>query len=171
MPVSVKPPPPPPSKGPFSCWLLVDQRGHRCCIWSCGAPPPHPPYYICHLIRVGDHPPNFTVLGMTECEASPAPAWDGHQGAEAARVTRGATVPLSPITNTLPHRLGSNVDNLFLKTQTSVYTRACTLESTNRNWHMSSAFILWQPPRQGPVTDRWRMGGGEGCHSPSCGLL
>ena len=48
----------------------------------------------------GEHPPNFTVLGMPECEASPA--WEGRQGAETAFVSSGTTVPLSPTENIFP---------------------------------------------------------------------
>ena len=31
-----------------------------------------------------EHPPNFTILVKTSCEASPAPVWEGRRGAEAA---------------------------------------------------------------------------------------
>ena len=75
--------------------------------WAC---PPVPlvirnPLALCHVSHTicgGKHPPNFTVMGMTECEALPAPAWDGRQGAEAALVSRGTTVPLSPTENAFP---------------------------------------------------------------------
>ena len=33
---------------------------------------------------------------MPLCDALPAPAWQGRQGAEAALLSRGTTVPLSP---------------------------------------------------------------------------
>ena len=43
----------------------------------------------------------FTVMGMAECAASPAPAWEGHPRTEAARVSRGIAVPPSPTLNIL----------------------------------------------------------------------
>ena len=60
------------------------------------------------------------VMEMTECEAWPAPAWEGRQGVEAALVCRGTTVPLSPTGSTCPQWLGANnADHFLLKTQTS----------------------------------------------------
>ena len=38
------------------------------------------------------HPPNSVVLGTILCEALPAPAWEGCQGAEAVLVSRGMYV-------------------------------------------------------------------------------
>jgi hypothetical protein len=38
------------------------------------------------------HPPARTVMGMTECEALPAPAWEGCPGAEAARGSKETIV-------------------------------------------------------------------------------
>ena len=88
-------------------WLGSGRHGN-----STPPPPPFP-----HHISDGEHPPNFTVLGKTLCEALPAPAWEGHQGVEAAFVSNGTTVPLSPRKNTVLQWLGtSNVNNLFLKT-------------------------------------------------------
>ena len=56
---------------------------------------------------------------MTECEEVLAPAGEERQGAEAALLNRGTTVPLSPSKITLPQWLGtSNVDDSFLKIQT-----------------------------------------------------
>ena len=53
--------------------------------------PPPPPLPSC--------PP---VVGKTLCGAVPAPAWEGRQGAEAALVSRGTTVPLLRRNNTAP---------------------------------------------------------------------
>ena len=58
----------------------------------------------------------------------PAPAWEGRQGAVAALVSRGTTVPLPP---TKTQWLGtSSVNNLFLETPTSVST-GCTKRHTD----------------------------------------
>ena len=58
-------------------------------------------------------PANFTVMEMTLCEASPAPAWEGRQGAEAAPVRRGTTVPLSETEIAFPKWRGTNNVNLL----------------------------------------------------------
>ena len=69
--------------------------------------------------------PNFLVLEKTSCEALLAPAWEGCQGAEAALLSRGPSVPLAPSKNTFPHRrLTTNVDAFLPETQTCAYTRA-----------------------------------------------
>ena len=58
---------------------------------------------------------------MKQCRRRRA---SGRQGAEAALVSKGTTVPLSCTTSTLPPWLGTgNADYLFLKTQTRAYTR------------------------------------------------
>ena len=54
-----------------------------------GPPHPNPPVVIpdpwpCLSFATAVHPPNFTVMGRTECEAL-----EGRQGAEAALVSRG----------------------------------------------------------------------------------
>ena len=59
-------------------------------------PAPLPP------ISGSEHPPNFTALRKTLCEAWPTPTWEGRQGAEAALVSSGTTFPLSPTENTPP---------------------------------------------------------------------
>ena len=61
--------------------------------------------YVSHKGGGGEHPPNFTVKGINECEAFLAPAWEGRQGAEAARVSRGTPVPLPPTKNIFPRWL------------------------------------------------------------------
>ena len=71
-------------------------------------------------------PPDFSVLGVTDREALPAPAWEGRRGAEAALVSGGTTVPLSPVTNT------SDVNSVLLNTQTGAYNRK--YRSTQRSW-------------------------------------
>ena len=60
-----------------------------------GLPPPPPVLCYSH-ISGGEHLPNSAVLGKTLCVAWPAAAWEGRQGAEAALVGSGTTVPLSP---------------------------------------------------------------------------
>ena len=56
------------------------------------------PRPLCSIFHIGgaEHPPRSTVLGNMLCAASPAPAWEGRQGAEAALVSRGASVPVAP---------------------------------------------------------------------------
>ena len=51
---------------------------------------PGPCVYISH-ISGGLHPPKFTIMENTACEAMLAPAWEGCQGAEAVPVSRGTT--------------------------------------------------------------------------------
>ena len=46
-------------------------------------------------------------VGKTQCEASPAPAWEGRQGAEAAIVSAGSTVALSRTRGPFPQRTAS----------------------------------------------------------------
>ena len=90
-------------------------------------PPPRPardpwPCVTTSHISGGEHPSNCTVLGVTQCEASPAPAWEGCRGADAALVRR--TVPLSPTDSTFPQWNGtSSINNFLLTTQTSANTR------------------------------------------------
>ena len=88
-----------------------------------GDPEPPGPCVTFRTSFLMRHPPNFTFMGMTECEAWPAPAWEGPQGAAAALVSRGTTVPLSsPIENTFPRWLGAgDVNSSFQTTQTSGY--------------------------------------------------
>ena len=61
---------------------------------------------LCCIFHIsgGEHPTKSTVLAKVLCEPSPAPApaWEGCQGAEAALVSRGTTVPLSTIENPFP---------------------------------------------------------------------
>ena len=53
----------------------------------------------------------------------PAPAWEGRQAPEAALLSRGTTVPLSPANSSFPQWLGrSNVNNFLFKNETSVHT-------------------------------------------------
>ena len=74
--------------------------------------------YVAHGCG-GEHPPNCTVMGRTEGEASPA--WEGRQGAEAARGGRATAVPSQP---SLSPWLGTDhAPNLLRKTQTSAHTR------------------------------------------------
>ena len=80
----------------------------------------------------------------------PAPAGGGWQGAETALVSRGTTAPLSRTSNTFPQWLGiSNVDNLFLTTQTSADTGSTI-------WHTYSAFMA--PPLASPPPS-WQAAG------------
>ena len=69
-------------------------------------PPPIPLGPVRHAPHIrcggGGHPPNSAVLGRTECEASPAEAWEGRRGAGAALVSSGTTVALSANRNTFP---------------------------------------------------------------------
>ena len=86
---------------------------------------PNSPCFISHIGCGGEHPPDFTAMGLTECEAMPAPAWEGRQGAEATLVSRGTTVPLSPANTTFPpsgSRQATHTTS-FLTSQTSAYTR------------------------------------------------
>ena len=63
---------------------------------STTTPAHHHHHHHHHHIRCGGggHPPNPTILGKTLCKALLAPAREGRQGAEAALVSRGTTVPL-----------------------------------------------------------------------------
>ena len=75
------------------------------------------PLALCHIshIGAGEHPPNFAVMRLTDCEACRRWRRKGRQGAEAAHLSRGATVPLSPATNIFPFQFGtSNEDRQFL---------------------------------------------------------
>ena len=66
-----------------------------------GSRSPRALWYTVHIRCRGGHPPNRTVLGMTECEAPPA-ARDGRRGAAAAPMRRGTSVALSRTTTTVP---------------------------------------------------------------------
>ena len=56
---------------------------------------PLPLFDTSHITRDEERPPNSAVLERTLCAASPAPAWEARQGAEAALVSRGTAAPLS----------------------------------------------------------------------------
>ena len=45
--------------------------------------------YVSHIGCGGEHPPDFTAMGLTECEAMPAPAWESGS----ARHTNDGNVP------------------------------------------------------------------------------
>ena len=76
----------------------------------------------------------FTALRRTECRALLAVAREGRSGAEAALVSRGTNVPLSPAENTFPHRLGAgNVHNFLLQTQTGAYIQKYPPPPVSRN--------------------------------------
>ena len=66
------------------------------------------PLGLCCISHIGcgDHPPDFMILGQILCGAWPAPAREGRQGAEAAPVSSGITVPLSRTKNNLIRLLG-----------------------------------------------------------------
>ena len=115
----------------------------------------------------------------------PALAWEGCQGAAAALVIRGTTVPLSTAKSIFPQWLGtSNANNSFLKTQQGVYNR-------RTNWHINSAlmanprpcptqpggippkmratgspFAQPSPPPPFLSTDSWWLGGSGPCAPP-----
>ena len=64
---------------PLTGWRLVIRRALR---------------YMSHVGCGGEHPPNFTVLGMTECEGHRRRrAWEGGRGAAAALVQRRVDGP------------------------------------------------------------------------------
>ena len=47
---------------------------------------------ISHIACGGEHPPNSTVMGMTEGEVLPGRVWEGRRGAEAALASRGGAL-------------------------------------------------------------------------------
>ena len=92
----------------------------------------------------GEHPQDSAILGKTLCGASLAPAWEGHQAAEAAR---GTTIPLSPSENNFPRLLGLATQRI----PSSKGEQVCTPGRTSRQTH--SAFMALPtpgPPGQTP---------------------
>ena len=54
-------------------------------------------FFLCLWATTSPHPPPITFpLGKAFVRSVPAPAWEGRQGAEAAVVSSGTTVQLSP---------------------------------------------------------------------------
>ena len=111
-------PPPPPRPLKSVKWELAPEKKrkethgkmpgnavHRS--WATVGDPKLPALCCISHIRcgAGEHPPNFTVLRMTEYEAWRAPAWEGRQGADAAFGSRGTSAPLPP-TKVLPNGFG-----------------------------------------------------------------
>ena len=71
-----------------------------CKTWNPLGPVSHLPH--------GEHPPHFTIMGMTEGEALPVPVWEECQLAEAALMSRGTTVPTLTHQRYLPQWLGTS---------------------------------------------------------------
>ena len=84
-----------------------------------GLLPPPPPASPSPHQRWGT--PSKLVSGKTSCEAWPAPARKGRQGAEAAHLNTKTTVPRSAIEHTPPPH--ANVHNVLVTIQTSECTR------------------------------------------------
>ena len=102
---------------------------------------------------------HFTVLGKTLCDALLAPACEGRPGAEAALVSRGTTVPLSPTNNAFPQWLGtSNANTLSLETHTSVFARKYTPTHLLSLYGRPLAMMI----RSGQGGQEHEIDGGEG---------
>ena len=91
--------------------FALNSNANFCSVYISSPRPPRPgdreppgPVLHSHIICGGEHPPNFTVLRKALCGACRRPhwRWEGRRGAEAALVSGGATVPLSPRKTTFP---------------------------------------------------------------------